>query len=195
MDGGRAQNLREAAGDRKNVNVYEGDCNSILLKDVFPKVRYSDYRRALCLLDPYGLNLQWEVMKTAGQEKSIEIFLNFMVMDMNMNVLLRDTSKVRDDQLARMNGFWGDESWREAAYTKKPTLFGSIDEKTNNDALAQAFRKRLKDVAGFAYVPDPLPMKNSLGRTVYYLYFASPNNTGAKIVTDIFNSYRDKGGK
>jgi hypothetical protein len=34
-----------------------------------------------------------------------------------------------------------------------------------------------------------------LGRTVYYLYFASPNNTGAKIVTDIFNSYRDKGGK
>src|SRR5256885_6028193 len=37
------------------------------LTDVFPHVRFEDYFRALCLLDPYGLDLGWNVMRTAGQ--------------------------------------------------------------------------------------------------------------------------------
>ncbi|MGD0139402.1 MAG: three-Cys-motif partner protein TcmP, partial [Tepidisphaeraceae bacterium] len=80
LDGGRASLLREMSADRQDVTVYEGDCNTTLLEKVFPRVRYKEYKRALCLLDPYGLNLNWEVIRTAGQERSIEIFLNFMVM-------------------------------------------------------------------------------------------------------------------
>ena len=193
LDGGRAEHLRSLSGDRKDVFVYEGDCNRILLEKVFPRVRYKDYKRALCLLDPYGLNLKWEVIKTAGQEKSIEIFINFMVMDMNMNVLKHDRSKVRTDQIERMNVFWGDDSWRNAAYESSDGLFGAIESKSSNEVLAEAFRKRLKDVAGFAYVPAPIPMRNSTGATVYYLFFASPNKAGAKIVTDVFDTYRNKG--
>jgi three-Cys-motif partner protein len=193
LDGGRANRLRELAPGRRDVHVYEGDCNDVLLRDVFPNVRYNQFRRALCLLDPYALNLRWEVIRTAGHERSIEIFLNFMVMDMNMNVLKRDRSKVRDDQAERMTAFWGDESWRDVAYTEEQGLFGGVEEKTTNDALAQGFRKRLKDVAGFKYVPDPVPMRNTRGAIVYYLFFASPNATGAKIVTDIFDKYRKRG--
>lgn len=59
--------------------------------------------------------------------------------------------------------------------------------------MAKAYQKRLKDVAGFAYVPDPMPMRNTRGAVVYYLFFASPNATGAKIVSDIFSKYRDRG--
>jgi hypothetical protein len=36
-------------------------------------------------------------------------------------------------------------------------------------------------------------MRNTRGAVVYYLFFASPNRTGAKIVSDIFNTYRDRG--
>jgi hypothetical protein len=36
-------------------------------------------------------------------------------------------------------------------------------------------------------------MKNSIGRTIYYLFFASPNPTANKIVEYIFNKYRNKG--
>jgi three-Cys-motif partner protein len=193
LDGGRAQGLRSMAADRPDVHVYEGDCNRILLDQVFPRVRYGDYKRALCLLDPYGLNLNWEVMRTAGKERSIEIFLNFMVMDMNMNVLKHDRSKVRPDQAARLNTFWGDESWQMAGYSTTNGLFGEIESKNTNDALAQAFRKRLKDVAGFAYVPEPIPMRNNSGAIIYYLFFASPNKTGARIVTEIFQKYRERG--
>lgn len=193
LNGGRANRLKELAGVRKDVYVYEGDCSDILLNKVFPRVRYRDYRRALCLLDPYGLNLRWEVLKAAGQEKSIEVFLNFMVMDMNMNVLKHDRSKVREDQIARMNTFWGDDSWQNAAYTSSPGLFGDIESKNTNSDLAEAFRKRLKDVAGFACVPEPIPMRNTSGAIVYYLFFASANKTGEKIVKDIFDKYRNMG--
>ena len=71
---------------------------------------------------------------------------------MNRNVLWKDPDKVDPKQVDRMNAFWGDETWRGAAYDTKQNLFG-FAEKTDNDRVAEAFRKRLKDVAGFAYVP------------------------------------------
>jgi len=38
-------------------------------------------------------------------------------------------------------------------------------------------------------------MRNTKGAIVYYLYFASQNQTGAKIARDIFSKYRDWGKK
>ena len=55
------------------------------------------------------------------------------------------------------------------------------------------FRERLQKAAGFKFVPQPMPMRNSRGAVVYYLLFASPNETGARIVNDIFNKYRSRG--
>lgn len=193
LNGGKAEALRKLGSGNPNVYVYEEDCNKLLLEKIFPRAKYSDYHRALCLLDPYGLHLNWEVMYNAGQMRSIEIFLNFPVMDMNMNILWKNPDKVTPTQIARMDAFWGDHSWRDAAYTKTPGLFDDIEEKATNKDVAKAFQSRLKKVAGFNYVPDPIPMRNSTGSIVYYLFFASPNKTGAKIVNDIFNKYRDRG--
>ena len=107
FDSVKVSSLRGLALEDQNVTIHEGDCNNILIEKVFPRVKYSDYKRALCLLDPYGLHLNWQVMLTAGQMKSIEIFLNFPVMDMNMNVLWNDLSRVDPQQAARMTAFWG----------------------------------------------------------------------------------------
>ncbi|MGO8987771.1 MAG: three-Cys-motif partner protein TcmP [bacterium] len=193
LDGDKVDKLRLVVGDRGDVSFHKGDCNRILLVDVFPKCRYEDYRRALCLLDPYGLNVNWEVLQRAGELKSIETFYNFMIMDANMNVFWRSPDKVQASQVARMDAVWGDHSWREAVYKKTPGLFGEIEEKATNKAVIDAFRDRLKKVAGFEYVPDPMPMRNSKGSVIYCLFFASPNRTGAKIVKNIFDNYRNKG--
>jgi three-Cys-motif partner protein len=192
LDGGRAAELRKLAGERTDVYVYEEDCNEILEDKVFPRCRYEDYCRALCLLDPYGLHLNWSVMAAAGKMQSMEIFLNFPVMDMNMNVLWCDPDKVQTEQALRMDAFWGDNSWRKAAYSTDQNLFGFL-EKTDNEVIAEAFRVRLHDVAGFEYVPPPMPMRNSKGAVVYYLFFASPNKTGGKIVKEIFETYKSRG--
>ena len=193
LHGGKVGELRKLVGDREDVLVYEEDANKCLLEQVFPRCRYEDYSRALCLLDPYKLNVDWQILQTAGQMRSIEIFYNFMIMDANMNVFWRNPEQVTTSQIKRMDNVWGDRSWREAAYRMTPTLFGDIEEKADNEAIAKAFRKRLEEVAGFKYVPDPIPMRNSKGAVVYHLFFASPNKNGAKIVKEIFDKYRNMG--
>ena len=193
LEGSRTKELSRLAAKDARVTVHKGDCNDLLLQEVFPRCRWNDYRRGLCLLDPYGLNVDWEVLRTAGDLKSVEIFYNFMIMDANMNVLMRDPAKVTPAQASRMDAVWGDDSWRSAAYKTTHDLFGEVEEKAANEDIAEAFRERLEQVAGFEYVPPPMPMRNSKGAVVYYLYFASPNKTGARIVNDIFDTYRNRG--
>ena len=188
MNAARAKRLHHMSAHR-NATIYEGDCNEVLLQEIFPQCRYEDYRRVLCFLDPYDLNPNWEVVKTAGGMRSIEIFLNFMIMDANMNVLKKNPNAVSPDQVLRMTKFWGDESWRTFAYKTEQGLFGPIEEKTSNESVITAYRERLKKVAGFKFVPEPLAMCNSTGAVVYYLFFASHNSTGNRIAEHIFKKY------
>jgi three-Cys-motif partner protein len=193
LNGHKAENLRAMFQSRRDVTVHEGNCNEIMLRTVLPKIQYKDYRRGLCLLDPYGLHLNWEVIQATGASNAIDMFLNFPIADMNRNVFWHNPEGVDDADIMRMNALWGDESWRSAARKPVRTLFGMEDEKTDNETVASAFRERLKKVAGFKEVPAPLPMRNSVGATVYYLFFASPKSVANAIVTHIFNKYRNRG--
>jgi len=191
LDGDKVARLRAVVGERPDVHVHHGDCNRILLTDVFPRVRRNQARRGLCLLDPYGLHLDWKVVYTAGQMGTLEIFLNFPIMDMNRNVLWHNPEPVAPEDLERMDAFWGGDSWRQVAYDTSLNLFG-FPERTPIETIAEAYRSRLHDVAGFPYVLEPLPMRSSVNTVVYFLFFASPNQTGARIVREIFSRYRGR---
>jgi three-Cys-motif partner protein len=198
LDPQKTQNLRERVGDRPNVFIHEGDCNDLLIRDVFPRARKGDFRRALCLLDPYGLHLDWDVVRTAGTMQSIDMFLHFPIMDINRNVLHRDPNSVSAQDIARMNRFWGDDTWQTIAYTTGPVrgqakLFDEFADKVPNEVIVEAFRDRLRDVAGFPEVPESIPMRNSTNAVVYYLFFASQKKVAGKIAKDIFNKYHNHG--
>lgn len=62
-----------------------------------------------------------------------------------------------------------------------------------NEEIARAFQERLHKVAGFKNVPDPIPMRNSKGAIVYYLFFASPKPVAQDIVAQIFDKYKNRG--
>jgi three-Cys-motif partner protein len=194
IDRQKVASLRDLVKNRTDVHIHEGDCNRILVEQIFPNVRWEQYRRGLCLLDPYGLQLTWKVIETAGKARAIDMFLNFPVADINRNVLWRHPEGVDAADLKRMNEFWGDDSWRQIAYTTKRDLFGHL-EKEENEVVAEGFRQRLLKVAGFKHVPEPLPMRNTKGATVYYLFFASHKPTAENIVIDVFNKYRQRGAK
>jgi len=110
---------------------------------------------------------------------------------MNRNVFWHNPDRVDESQIQRMNLFWGDESWRNVVYDTTRNLF-AIPEKEPNEIIAQAFRRRLIEVAGFRHVPEPIPMRNSNGAILYYLFFASQNETAAEIARQIFSKYRRK---
>lgn len=193
VEASKVERLRELVGARldRDVFVYTGDCNTILVEHVLASVR--GYRRALCLLDPYGLHLEWRVVEMAGKLGTVDLFLNFPTMDMNRNALLADPGAASAEGQKRMTRFWGDESWRAAAYRTQRTLFGEEEVKQTNEAVASAFRRRMHEVAGFAYVPDPIPMRNTNDALLYYLFFATRQPVAAKIVTDIFRKHAPRG--
>lgn len=192
MNADKTAYLEKVRAGRLDIHIHTGDTNPYL-KTLIPTIRYSEYKRALVLLDPYGLHLDWEVMHLAGQSKTIDMFLNFPIMDMNRNALSREQGKGTKDGVDRMNRFWGDESWHDIAYaaSKQQSLFGDVDiQKQNNDTVAAAFRERLRKVAGFEFVPQPMPMKNKNNATLYYLFFASAKPVAGRIIEDIFKKYR-----
>jgi three-Cys-motif partner protein len=121
------------------------------------------------------------------------MFLNFPIADMNRNVFWRHAEGVAKADIARMTAFWGDESWRTAAYRKEMGLFDDIEEKNDNETIVRAFKERLHDVAHFDNVPEPIPMRNTTGATVYYLFFASHKPVAQNIVTALFTKYRNRG--
>jgi three-Cys-motif partner protein len=196
MDADKTKHLATICQGRGDVDIVPDDATSYLTQKLLPTIQYKKFNRALCLLDPYGLHLDWDVMLQAGQSKAIDLFLNFPVMDMNRNAIWRTPDNAPKDGIERMNRFWGDESWRQAAYVESDqgNLFSARELiKQDNVAIVKAFQKRLQTDAGFEFVPDPLPMRNSNKAVVYYLFFASQKPVAKRIIEDIFKKHRAQG--
>jgi three-Cys-motif partner protein len=185
--------LQKLCEGRSDVEIINDDANSYL-RTLLPTIQYHFFNRAFCVLDPYGLHLDWEIIELAGKSQAVDMFLNFPVMDMNRNAIWRYPEKTPQDGIDRMTRFWGDESWKQAAYAKsrQRTLFSfePDDEKQSNNAIVAAFRERLNKVAGFEFVPEPMPMINRRNAVIYYLFFASPKPVAKNIISHIFKKHR-----
>lgn len=195
IDQSRVDFLRELESVDTRVRVRPGDCNEILREEIIPEINGDRFNRALVILDPYKLNYDWGIVEALGKSGKVDLFLNFMVMDANMNMWHRNPATVRPDQSERLDRAWGDHSWWNVGYDiSQSDLFGQPDiQKTGNATLAYAYQRRLRDVAQFASVPLPIPMRNSRGGIIYYLYFASQKPVAGKIVKYIFDKYRNRG--
>jgi len=193
----KAEALENLTRERLNISIYPEDCNESLVRKIFPSLQYKSKKRALCILDPYGLHLYWETILEAAKLRTTEIFLNFPIMDMNRNVLHKDLLSADPEQIERMNRFCGSEEWQEILYKEdmQMGLFGDTYRTKivdSNIKLGDWFRvERLKKAAGFKFVPEPVLMRNSKGGPLFFLFFASHNETGPKIVSDIFSKYRE----
>jgi three-Cys-motif partner protein len=194
LDSEKVEELERLAVDNPSIKVHHGDCNEKLVDEILPNLTFNTYKRALCILDPYGLTLEWRTVEFAGRIKTIDIFINFPVMDINRNVLFEDLSRATEDDIKRMNTFWGDGSWQEILYRKQSDLFGETHQikKEGYRYLALAYRERLLSIAGFKFVPEPVLMTNTKNGPLYYLFFASPQQVAEKIIVDIFDNYRER---
>jgi three-Cys-motif partner protein len=186
-DPAKAAAMREACRLRPQAEALCGNAND-LLSGIFEKIQYTQYKRALCFLDPYKILLAWDVLRAAGKMGTIEAFIHFPTGDIQRNVLRNDHSRLVPAEVERMSAMWGDDSWKKAAYAEQPTLFGPATTKQPIQSLLDAFAARLKNVAGFKHVSRALPMRNSMGVIIYHLMFATHQPLALKIATDVLNS-------
>lgn len=188
FDQQKSDAMRRACNGRSDAQVICGDANEVLPKTVFPQIRFDEYKRALCFLDPYKMLLDWQVLCAAAATKAIEAFIHFPTQDVNRNALRHERAKVREEDRSRMTRMWGDDSWEAAAYSSQQGLFEKIEERAPINSVIEAFRNRLKKVAGFQYVSKALPMFNRKNGIVYHLIFVTQNATAVRIATDIMEA-------
>lgn len=114
VDAEKITSLKELCGDDKRVEIWPGDCNDVLSSKVIPSLPYSSYWRALCVLDPYGVHgrtLQWSTIKKLADLQTVDIFLNFPLMDINRNILRGRLDNTDNSNIAAFNDFWGGDDW------------------------------------------------------------------------------------
>jgi three-Cys-motif partner protein len=175
------------------VHFHSGDCNTILVDKVFPLIDYRQYRRALCFLDPYGLDVRWGVLEAAGQQGTIDLLLNFSIMNLNRNALPASRNALTDVHRERMELAWG-AGWEEELYapTPEPDLFEEQYEKIEQERIVTAYGNRLVHLAGFKFCSEPILFVNSKNAPLYYLLFASPNQKAAKNISSyLVKKYRN----
>lgn len=194
LNDSRIKRLQDEAGDRPDVFLYTGDGNEIIVNEILPRIRYEDYRRGLVLLDPYNIDLDYRMIQALGAARSIEVFVNFMIMDVNRNCALVREGRAAPKDVARLNRAWGSDEWQELFYRRSYNvdLFGEPvagRKSITPDAIAEAYRERLR-AAGFKYVPQPVAMRNSAGAPLYYLYFASNHAKGNEIGSAVLRQFR-----
>jgi three-Cys-motif partner protein len=196
VDKQKADELRDLIGENDTVDIVPGDCNKVVLEQLIPLLKRHRSYRALVFLDPYKLELEWELVRELGYTGQVDMFLNFPEMHMNRAVLLRNGGTVPTSQMEVMDTWWGDRTWFDDIYksAEQQSMFeGDVGyNKAAAHAVVRSYQKRLATAGGFEFVPDPVPMLNSKGSPIYWLFFASNHPVASRIATDIFNSYRRK---
>ncbi|MDY6782031.1 MAG: three-Cys-motif partner protein TcmP [Cyanobacteriota bacterium] len=190
----RLEKLREEFPNRA-IEIFRGNCNEVLCKQIVSQIPYSSKKRAFVFLDPYGLQINWETVKKLANTKTCDIFVNFSVMGVTR--LLPRKREPETEAVEKINKVMGSADWITQVY-KPPqytqlNLFEAQEEDSlsrdtiQGEALAYFYTKQLRSL--FPYASKPVLMRNSTNSVLYALCLASHNKTAVNITNDIFKRY------
>lgn len=171
------------------------DANSIV-KEMGRFLSLHSSWKALVLLDPFGMNLDWstiESLKGAGVDLWILVPSGMII----NRLLERDGSLKHIERLKSYFGIPKDEI-EKVFYRKRisvPDLFGErheLIEKVKNPIakIAELYVSRLKTL--FEFVTEtPLVLENNHGLPIFHFVCASHNQTAVKIAQDVIRKKQD----
>jgi three-Cys-motif partner protein len=165
----------------------EGDANDNIQK-MANALKQDKKLKALVLLDPFGMQINWESIELLrGTASDVWILIPSGVI---INRLLDKKGELTN--INKLCSFFGmtEEEIRKEFYTENitPTLFGEQTKIQKVQApikkITDLYIKRLQGI--WKYVtPEPLIMKNSMNVEIFHFAFASNNQAGLKIAKDI----------
>lgn len=171
-----------------NPQFRVGDANEYL-KEMAEFLKTNTKYRGLILLDPFGMQVDWD---SISQFKDLKVDMFVLIpTGMIVNRLLDRKGKLLYTD--KLESFFGlpKEKIQKMFYQEhqEQNLFGeeeTIIEKINHpiQKIAEIYIQQLKTM--FKYVsPKPLVLKNSKNVPIYHFAFASQNQTAVKIAQDI----------
>lgn len=184
----------DAIGTQRNIYCVAEDANTKINSLTTYMRQASAKRKALMLIDPYGLQINWESMEAC---KGLGIDMWVLVpTGVGVNRLLVKNGNIDEVWLERLSLFLGmtQEEIKAFFYTKKQshTLFGTEEQVLKEaDAvhkIAELYRDRLKNI--WQYISEPFPMKvPNTQNILYHFIFATNNKSGLKIANDIIGKF------
>lgn len=176
----KCDKLRELAKDypKKAITVLEGDCNTELSK--LSKIDFLQKKlRGVIFLDPYGMSVSWETLKSIQRTKALDVLYLFPLGALVRN--LRLDGKISDATRKKIDYVLGDSEWYDLFYNKVEGLFGEERERVGIKELQKILIKRLRSV--FPAVSDKAKvLRNSEKNSpMFLLCYAMSNPKPAAI--------------
>jgi len=185
------RSLQQEFRDSRHIEVIEGDCGDYLRNlATNPPVDFRKWR-GVVFLDPFGMQVPWDIVKGLGSTRALEVFLNFPVGMAIQRLLLRQWREVRGERRRRLDSYFGGSGWFDAVYPQENTLFGPERGKAGDAAMRLVDWYRSKLAGAFGFVSQPCLVRNSHGGHLYYLIWAGPNKTGLRIANFVLSGGRE----
>ncbi|MCF8178701.1 MAG: three-Cys-motif partner protein TcmP [Sulfuritalea sp.] len=151
-------------------------------------------QRAVVFLDPYGMNVEWQVLEWVANTRAIDLWLLFPL-GMGANRLLKRDGLPNSGFANKLTRVFGTTDWSKF-YQKPATgdLFADSPaaqfKQTSFEDIGNFYLTRLSTIfSGVA--PRTKVLTNSRGNPMYLLVFASGNPKGAKTAIKIADYLMD----
>lgn len=190
-----AQELKDSISTTtKKVYVVNEDCNTkIHSMGEFLKSTKGKNRRVLAYIDPCGMQLNWNSLKSL-KESNVDAWI-LVPTGMGVNRLLKNDGRISEAWIERLETFLGmsqidilNEFYNQ---TEVITLFGEERITTKKEKTieksAELYKNRLNEL--FKYVTKPYILKNSSNSTMFHFFMVSNNENAVKIANEIINKY------
>ena len=177
--------LEKQHKSRTRVHLRNSDCNSYLLGLIGSDAKRWTKNRGVVFLDPFGMQVPWNTVEAIGRTEAIEVIINFP-MGMAIQRLLKRSGEFTEPQRKRLDAFFGTSDWFDLLYRPDTDLLGKrviVKDTKSADKLVKWYRDRLRDA--FGYVSAAREVRSQTGHPLYYLIFAGPNRTGARIADNV----------
>ena len=188
IDSEKIHELKKLKDEFKNlparIHIRQQECE-VYLRNLLDRCKGQwNQWRGIVFLDPFGMQVPWELISMIGTTHSIEVVINFPV-GMAINRLLKKSGDFSKSERSKLDLYFGTDQWFELLYRQEQNLFGSNVSKISQagDVLVAWYCERLEEV--FGHVSPPREIQTPDGTPLYYLIWAGPNETGAKIATDV----------
>jgi len=160
----------ESSSVENRVSLKEGDCN----EKVNEIIKEIPQRGCLCLslIDPTGLHIKFETIRTLTQNRRIDLIITFpegMAIKRNLEQFLKQDNSLLDS-------YMGDKNWRQLYEDE----LSGLDIHYRRRRFIDLYREKLKGI-GYREIKsvDEVLIKSSEKKLpLYYLLFASKSTLG-----------------
>ena len=188
---GRAEVLRALRREfDRDILVQTADANTAL-QQLFCSAPWSTgptaaRQRGVVFLDPYGMSVDWETLRTLAATKRVDVWYLFPRKAV-VQQLAHDIRGVDINKRRKLAQIFGSDDWKHEFYEARPpqaslfemTRASEIRRVASAEQISLFARKRLS--ALFCYVSEPLPLLVN-GRDFFELYCLSNNGPAVHLI-------------